>query len=266
MNNLYKSNVKLWDELSIVHFNSKSDEDLSINDNLTDIELEELGDIRGKKILHLQCHLGLESIQMASMGAEVTAIDYSKKAIEKAQLASKKHGINVDFVCTSVEDMLGVSDEYYDIVFASSGTIMWIRDMSIWAKNIASKLKKNGSFILIDEHPFAATLKFDSHKLYVGYKYKTDPNNPYLTFNENSYLQGADSPLLNTTQIKWGHGFSVILMSLVQNNMNIDKLNEYKKTFYKMFDDMQCDKYGWWEMKKNEFNIPLMFVLKTSKI
>jgi len=265
MNKFYNSNVKLWDELSLVHYDLKNKIGMSDNKKLMDIELKELGDVTGKKILHLQCHLGLESIEMASMGAEVTGVDYSENAIRKARLMAQEFGVHVNFVCTSVEDMLGVANEYYDIVFASCGTIMWIQDLNVWARQIALKLKRDGVFILIDEHPFAAALKSDGDRLFVGYKYKTDPSKPYITINEKSYIQEADVSLSNIKQMKWGHGVSGVLMNLLQNAIRIDKICEFKKTFYKMFDDMKCNSDGWWELDNNEFNVPLMFVVRGSK-
>ena len=145
----FEANKKLWNQRTIVHKDSsfynlagfKAGENV-----LTPIELNELGDVKGKKMLHLQCHFGMDSLNWARLGADVTGVDLSDEAIKEAKQLNDELAMNAKFICCNVYDLKEHLDEKFDIVFTSYGTIGWLPDLDKWAGLIAHYLKPGGTF------------------------------------------------------------------------------------------------------------------------
>jgi 2-polyprenyl-3-methyl-5-hydroxy-6-metoxy-1,4-benzoquinol methylase len=125
------------------------------NSSLNEIELKLLGDVKGKSILHLQCHFGQDSISLSRMGARVTGIDLSDKAIQKAEEIAKATQTDAKFICCDLYNLPKHLDEKFDIVFTSYGTIGWLPDMDKWAKIVSQYLKPGGQFVFVEFHPVA---------------------------------------------------------------------------------------------------------------
>ena len=110
--------------------------------SLNPIELELLGDIKGETVLHLQCHFGQDTISLSRLGAEVTGVDLSDKAIESAVKIAKETNANTQFICCDLYELENHLDKQFDIVFTSYGTITWLPDLDKWGKLISNFLKK----------------------------------------------------------------------------------------------------------------------------
>jgi len=132
----FESNKKNWNERVAIHKNSSFyniDRFLDEKESsLKSLELEELGDIKGKKILHLQCHFGMDTLSLARLGADVTGVDFSEKAIELANELSKKSDIEAKYICCNVFelDKFLNEEEKFDVVYASYGVFCWIPDLT----------------------------------------------------------------------------------------------------------------------------------------
>ena len=118
------------------------------------IEVEELGDVKGKSMLHLQCHFGQDSLSWARMGAKVTGVDFSDQAISTANLLRDELKLDAKFICSNVYDLQSKLDQKFDIVFTSYGTIGWLPDLSKWGKLISHYLKPGGTFHIVEFHTF----------------------------------------------------------------------------------------------------------------
>ncbi len=105
------------------------------------IEIEELGDVRGKTVLHLQCHFGQDTMSLARMGAKVVGVDFSEEAVKLARSLSTEIGIPAEFICCNIYDLPKHLDRQFDIVFTSAGVLCWINDLSKWAQLIDRYLK-----------------------------------------------------------------------------------------------------------------------------
>lgn len=126
------------------------------------IEIEDLGDIKGKRLLHLQCHFGMDTLSLARQGAEVVGVDISDTSIQKASELSKELEIPARFIRSNVYDIENVLDEIFDIGYTSYGAINCLNDLDKWAKIINRYLKPNGIFYMVEFHPFIYTLNKNS--------------------------------------------------------------------------------------------------------
>jgi 2-polyprenyl-3-methyl-5-hydroxy-6-metoxy-1,4-benzoquinol methylase len=115
--------------------------------SLKEIELELLGDIKGKSVLHLQCHFGQDTISLSRLGATTTGVDLSDQAIDVAQKLAEEVGSDATFICCDIYDLPTHLDREFDIVFTSYGTIGWLPEMDKWAKIVSKYLKPGGKFV-----------------------------------------------------------------------------------------------------------------------
>ncbi|BDU71430.1 class I SAM-dependent methyltransferase [Mesoterricola silvestris] len=267
----HAANLKFWDELADLHvgsshYNVKAF--LESGCTLRSVECEELGDVFGKRLLHLQCHFGLDTLSWAGRGAEVTGVDFSSAAIAIAERLSRQTGLPARFLCLPVEDLDILLDSTFDVIFTSYGVLTWLQALEPWAATISRLLKKGGVFYIVDEHPiakvFAATGK-DHQRFAMGewQPYWHAPTPTACAF-QHSYAEPTIA-LKNTTQFLWRHPLSEIINSLVSSHLQIEFLHEFPKSFYQVYQDMAIDQEGWWILEKHKESIPLMFSIKAHK-
>jgi len=162
--NYLELNKKLWNDKVDFHLQSDFyDMDGFYNgrNSLMDIEMSYLKSVAGKTILHLQCHFGQDTISLSKLGATVTGVDFSEKAIQAAKAIATKLQTDTRFLCCDIYDLPNHLDEPFDIVFTSYGTIGWLPDLDKWAKVISKFLKPDGQLIFVEFHPVVWMFDYD---------------------------------------------------------------------------------------------------------
>ena len=213
--------------------------------SLNEIELDLLDDIQGKTILHLQCHFGQDTISLSRLGAEVTGVDLSDKAIESARKIAEQTNVDVRFICCDLYDLPNHLDQQFDYVFTSYGTIGWLPDLDKWAKVISRFLKPDGKFVFVEFHP--VVWMFDDNFEKIGYRY----------FNSGAIIETqtgtyADKNAAITQEyVMWNHGISEVVNSLIKNGLQIVQLDEFDYSPYNCFN-------GTIEFEKNKYRIELL--------
>lgn len=255
-------NKKLWNEKVAHHVASdfyNMPSFLSGNSTLKPIELDLLGDIKGKKILHLQCHFGQDSISLARMGASVTGVDFSEAAIEKANELAKQTEVDAHFICTDIYNLPNVLDEQFDIVFTSYGTIGWLPDMDKWAGVVAHFLKPCGQFIIVDFHP--VVWMFDNEFSHIQYAYF---NKEAIVETLNGTYADREAPLQNT-EIGWNHPISEILNALLAKGLDLQHFGEYDYSPYNCFSNMEEFEPDKFRICHLENKIPMVYSIVMNK-
>jgi 2-polyprenyl-3-methyl-5-hydroxy-6-metoxy-1,4-benzoquinol methylase len=151
-------NRRNWDERAAIHARDvtgdyRLDRFRAGEDALHAIEAAELGDIFGKRVLHLQCHIGLDTLSLVLRGAVVTGLDFSGAALTIARRLSDKTGLKANFVEGTVDQAPKLTPGPFDLVYTTWGTICWLPDVKEWAKVIASVLAPGGELYFADAHP-----------------------------------------------------------------------------------------------------------------
>lgn len=198
---------------------------LAGKNSLHKIEREKLGDVSGKKLLHLQCHFGLDTISWARLGAEATGVDFSDTAIELAREIAKKTVVDVEFVCSNVYDLPENLTGEYDIVFTSYGVLCWLNDIDKWGEIIAHFLKPGGRFLLAESHPLMWVFDDESEELDVKYSYwhQDDP----LSWEDEGTYADEDAKITNKKSYEWQHTVSDVLNALIKAGLTIDEVDEF---------------------------------------
>lgn len=261
-----ESNKRMWDDLVPIHEESKfyNVEGFKRGDQTLDpIEIEEIGDVSGKSLLHLMCHFGLDTMSWARLGAKVTGVDFSPQAIETAKRISKEMGIDARFICSDVHNVSEVLDDTFDIVFMSGGVLCWLRDLKHVIESAASLLKPNGIYYIRDFHPFSTVFDEEAKdKLVVRYQYfeSSEPVNYTAT---GSYATEKPTPV--RVAYEWSHSVSEILNSMINSGLVVEFFNEFPFGSYRAYPFMQKSEDGRWRLPDRQNYVPLMFSVMARK-
>lgn len=229
------------------------------------IVLEGVGDVKGKSLLHLQCHFGLDTLSFARLGAEVTGIDFSPKAIKLARSLATELGLEAQFVCSDIYDLPNQlsGERGFDIVFTSYGILSWLPDLKRWAKIIAHFLKTSGIFFIAEIHPFSLVFADDDDTdLRVHYPYF---NKKVMRFDEQGSYADANAILQHPTSYEWTYTMSGVINSLISTGLRINYLKEYPECCVQMLPFMVKDKEGFWRLPDGREDIPFTFALQARK-
>jgi SAM-dependent methyltransferase len=261
-NQYFEANKNLWNQRTAIHKDSdfynlaafKAGENV-----LTSIELNEVGDVIGKSLLHLQCHFGMDTLSFSRMGAKCTGIDLSDDAIKLAQEINDELKLDAKFVCCNVLDTSEYVKEQFDIVFTSYGTIGWLPDLKPWAKMIAERMKTNGFFYIAEFHP--VMWMFDDDFTHIKYAYENQE--VIVTENEGTYTdRNAD---IKGKEYSWNHSISEVLNALVAAGLKIEFFNEHMYSPYPCFRNTVETEKDKWHIKRMEGKLPMVYSLKATK-
>lgn len=220
----FQANRQNWNERTAVHVDSDFYELEAFRNGknvLRQLELEELGEVRGKSLLHLQCHFGMDTLSWARLGAKVTGIDFADAAITQAKNLAAELDIPAQFILSDVYNAPAVHQEKYDIVFTSYGTIGWLPDLDKWASVIKHFLKPGGTFYIAEFHP--TIWMFDDKFEKIIYSYFN--NGPDYEVIEGTYAD-PEAGISGGNYI-WSHPLSEVVMALKNAGLEIEFLHEH---------------------------------------
>ena len=260
--NYFEANKELWNKRTTVHKDSSFYDVPSFmqgKNSLTPIELNELGDVSGKKILHLQCHFGMDSLSLARMGAEVTGVDLSDEAIAEARHLNEQLGLNAKFICCNVYDLPKHLVEKFDIVFNTYGVVGWLPDLESWAQMISRYLKPGGYFYLAEFHP--VIWMFDDDFTHIKYYYQ---NRELIETDSTGTYTDRDAPIA-AKEYSWNHSLSEVINSLIAAGLELEFLNEYSYSPYPCFNKVVQGADGNWRIRGLEDKIPMVYSVKAVK-
>jgi len=259
-----EANRRRWNEVVRIHTASKFYDVEGFkrgNSSLLPVEQKEVGEVSGKRLLHLQCHFGLDTLSWARKGAQVTGVDYSEEAVRFARGLAQELGIEARFVESNVLDLDSVLDERFDIVFTSYGVLCWLPDLRGWARTIADHLEPDGFFYIVEDHPLAAMIDengTDEIRLTYPYFSAGAP----LRFDQQGTYTDRSAEVVNATSYEWVHTLSDIVDSLLEVGLRIEFLHEFPFSFFPRRADMKQRPDGTWAFPDPDISFPMMFSIK----
>ena len=266
MDKYLKNNQALWNERTSIHAQSEFYDVEGFKNgrcSLKSIELEEIGDVSGKSLLHLQCHFGMDTLSWARRGAKTTGVDFSDESIKLACSLSKETGINANFIQSDIYALPDALRKKFDIVFTSYGVLAWLPDLRKWAEIIAHFLKRGGFFYIVEFHPVQYIFddSRNSTRLKIAYSY-FQLDEP-LKFEKGLDYADPDARLKNISY-EWQYPMGNVITSLANAGLRVEFLHEYPFIEYQALPFMKKQSDGRWNIEGDP--IPLMFSLKATKI
>jgi SAM-dependent methyltransferase len=267
MNEYLEANQRRWDELVPIHMRTQFydvDGFKAGDSSLHDLEIDEVGDVSGKSLLHLQCHFGLDTLSWARRGAEVTGVDFSPAAIEAARQLAVECGIDARFVEADIDSLPDALDERFDIVYTSYGVVFWHSDVRRWAEVIARFVKPGGCLYIAEFHPTCSVFHNESADSGLEIKY------PYFEgaaqrFEEDGTYADREARIENKVTYSWPFTLGGVVTALVEAGLRIEFLHEHPFTveqFWPLMEEVAPRK---WALRKYGESIPLTFSLKAAR-
>ncbi len=254
-----ETNRQLWDSWTDLHEGSRFydlDGFRAGGSSLNQLELEELGDVAGKSLLHLQCHFGLDTLSWARLGARVTGVDFSERAIELARSLSAELEIPARFVRSDVYELSRVLEERFDIVYTSYGVLWWLPDLRPWANLIAERLSPGGVFYMAEFHPFLNLLDDEGRGPAGAYFSSAGPVHYEATGSYAAPDAGEPQECFG-----WTHAISEILTSLDEAGLELEFFREHAVSPYGCFPFLNEDGPGRYVLGGTP-EVPLVFSLR----
>jgi SAM-dependent methyltransferase len=256
-------NRAMWDERVPIHVGSDFydvEGFLAGRSELRAFERDELGDVTGKTLVHLQCHFGLDTLSWAREGARVSGLDFSKPAVEAAQAIAARAGIDADFVAADVYDApAALGDRRFDIVYTGLGALNWLPDLERWAHVIRRLLAPGGRLYLVEFHPFASTLADD--ELTVAYPYFHDEP---LSFDDPGTYADDSAATTQNRSLEWNHGFAEVITAIPGAGLQIELLHEHDHTLFARWPFLERRGDGTYQLPADRPSLPLMYSLVAS--
>jgi SAM-dependent methyltransferase len=267
-----QANEANWDTRTPIHVASRFyglDGSRTPESWFAPFEWDDLGELDGRDLVHLQCHLGTDTIAFARRGARTTGLDLSGESIHQAKSIARREGVDIEYVHANVYDAAtALGEQRFDVIYTGKGALCYLPDLPRWASVVSSLLRPGGLIYLVEFHPVLQSLSP-----------KPAPGKGRELLLRHDYLEGrgaiehsatstyTDGPTLknSTRAYEWTHGLGEVVTTLVEAGLRIDHLRETKLLPWPRWNHMIRDASGWWQLPPDEPRIPLLYALRASK-
>ena len=267
----FAANKRLWEAWTAVHAEGDFYDLVGFRAGgirLLDEEITAIGDVRGRTLLHLQCHFGIDTLSWARLGARVTGVDFSPAAIRLAREIAADIGIeDARFVESNVYDLPEHLEGEFDVVYTSGGVLGWLPDIRGWARVVAHFLAPGGTFYIIEAHPVFDVFENEGvapGELRLTYPY-WEHRDPLVFDVKGSY---AD-PSADVGELKehgWDHGLGEIVNALIDAGLRIESLEEHPYLLWSADFLVESERWsGRYVLPPGAGELPLMFSLRATK-
>lgn len=242
-------------------------DDRSALSTVIDFDRRYLGDLTGQDLVHLQCHLGTDTVSLARLGASVTGLDFSADAIATATGLAEKCGIDARFVHGDVYQAPTLLERTYDVVYTGVGAINWLPDIRAWASVVAELLRPGGRFHITEGHPIAMIFSDDATPDHLAVDYPYFDGQPAMRFEERTSYAGSGE-VASPEHFEWSHDLGAIVQALIDAGLIIERLEEHRELAWPFLPWMEPspNREGWYRFPEPlRQSIPLMFTIQATK-
>ncbi|MTE16123.1 methyltransferase domain-containing protein [Nocardia sp. CT2-14] len=225
-----------------------------------------LGDIRGLDAVHLQCHIGTDTLSLARLGATMTGLDFSPASLTEARKLAESTSTPIDFVEADLYDAVSaLGAARFDLVYTGIGALCWLPDIRRWAETVAALLRPGGRLFLREGHPVLWSIdETRTDALTIGYPY-FETADPIVFTGESTYAE-TDSAITNTTTNEWNHGLGEIVEALLQADLTLTQLLEHDSVPWEPLPGrMVCGEDHEWRLIDHPERLPLTYTLQARK-
>ena len=262
-----------WDERASVHAASafygldRFVDDPTLLSPIVAFDVPRLGDIAGLRGVHLQCHIGTDTVSLSRLGARMTGLDFSGVALAEARGFAVRIGDSTDFVESDVYgavDVLGAGQ--FDLVFTGIGALCWLPDIQRWADVVAALLKPGGRLFMREGHPVLwAVDEKHTDRLVIDYPYFETPD-PIVFADPGTYVE-TEVTLQHEVTHSWNHGLGEIVTALLDHGMTLTQLVEHDSVPWEALPGVmeQSGELKEWRLVERRERLPMTYTLQATK-
>lgn len=261
-----------WDERAPLHAGSPEygvdalAADPAALSGVVRFDRERLGDIAGLRGLHLQCHIGTDTLSLARLGAAMTGLDFSAASIAEAEALAARAGTEIRYVVADALEAAEVLPRHgFDLVYTGVGALCWLPSIERWAETVAALLAPGGRLFLREGHPMLWALNEEREDtLSVEFPY-FESAEPLVWTDEASYVD-TERPLLASTTHEWNHGLGEIISALLARGLELTQFIEHDSVPWEALPGrMVCDEAGEWRLRSGRERLPLSYTLQARR-
>ncbi|WP_459720323.1 class I SAM-dependent methyltransferase [Actinophytocola sp. KF-1] len=266
------ANQANWDQRTPIHLASSFygvDGSRPAESWFAEYEWGDLGELDGVDLLHLQCHLGVETIALARRGARVVGLDISGESVVQARSVAARHGVDIEYVQGNVYDALDVlGGRTFDRIYTGKGALCYLPDLDLWADVVSRLLRPGGTFYVVEFHPLLYSL---------GVVPPADGSQELLLRDDFLSGRGAeerdatytytDGPPLTEARVayEWRHEVAAVVNALIGAGLVIERLRETSKLPWPRWEGMVQDDDGWFRLPDDAPRIPLLYAVSARR-
>jgi SAM-dependent methyltransferase len=223
---------------------------------------EAVGAMAGLDVLHLQCHIGFDSISLARRGARVVGADFSPASLDKARALARRCGVDVEFVEADSTKLPVELHNRFDLVYATIGVINWIDDLRAWMRSATAALRGGGRLLLVDIHPlYGMVASLEPFSLDFPYA-----NDGGRSFDEPGSYANPDLEIAATATIEYGHSLAEVVNAALEAGLKIQRLDEHLEAdFDPRGGILTRDEDGRYRLRVDGERLPVLFALVAAK-
>ena len=269
----YDVNRANWDERAPAHAASpyysfeRFVEDQSYLSDVVRFDLPRLGDVSGIRGVHLQCHIGTDTLSLARLGAQMTGLDVSSASLAQARELSRRAGPEVEYVEAELYDAVSVlGARAFDLVFTGIGALCWLPSISRWAQVVANLLAPGGRLFIREGHPVLWSVEYErpDQLLVLAYPY-FEQAEPQVWNEPGTYVE-TDAEFEHNTTHEWNHGLGEIVTAVLDAGMELTMLVEHDSVPWEpLAGQMVKDDQGEWRLAERRDRLPLSYTLQAVK-
>ncbi len=252
-------NRRGWNLRAVQHFDSEFYAAAAFREgqsSLHRLEIEEVGDVTGQSLLHLQCHFGLDTMSWSRLGAKATGVDISDEAIAEARSIAAEVGLDTRFIRSDIYDLPNVLDEQFDVVYASYGALVFMPDLTRWAQIAAGFLKPGGRLCVVEIHPVLPLFTEVDGELRLTHPLFHDGPAEMEVTRTYADLR----PVEPHTEYFWRWTVGSLATALLDAGLRIDRLRELPIDMRQRFPSMVQDEDGAWRLPGDPLPLVVTFV------
>ncbi|MGZ4230215.1 MAG: class I SAM-dependent methyltransferase [Solirubrobacteraceae bacterium] len=273
MERYWEFNRASWDERAPAHAASpdyayeRFVQDPAYLSHIVRFDLPRLGDINGLRGVHLQCHIGTDTLSLARLGAQMTGLDLSPASLAQARELSRRAGPHVEFVEAELYDAVSaLGAGCFDLVFTGIGALCWLPSVSRWAQVVADLLVPGGRLFIREGHPVLWSIEYERPDRLLVLEYPYFEREEAQVWDEPGTYVETDAVFEHNVTHEWNHGLGEIVTALLDAGMQLTMLVEHDSVPWEPLPgQMVKDEQGEWRLAERPDRAPLTYTLQAVK-
>jgi SAM-dependent methyltransferase len=269
---MMRLNQANWDARTPIHVSSAFyglDGSVNCADWFADFEWTDLGELAGRDVVHLQCHLGTETVVFAERGARTVGLDISGESTKQARRIAAEQGADVEYIQSNVYDAVAsLGGRTFDVVYTGKGAMCYLPDLDRWAGVVAGLLRAGGVIYVVEFHPLLYALSVvpppeGSEELLLRHDFLGGRG----VVERDSTFTYTDGPALSEARVsyEWMHGVGEVINALTGAGLRVERLRESERLPWRRWTSMTPAEGGWFRLPDSAPRIPLMYALLARK-